>query len=60
MIDPKIASLVSCDFPKNTVVVFDEAHNIGNAVLLSIVIFIRRCLYRIYELCHFSAFFGSL
>ncbi len=29
MLDPKISELISKDFPKKSVVVFDEAHNIG-------------------------------
>ena len=29
LLDPKIADLVSKEMPKNAVVVFDEAHNIG-------------------------------
>ncbi len=29
MLDPKISDLVSKDFPKKSVLVFDEAHNIG-------------------------------
>ena len=29
LLDPKIAELVSRGFPKQCVVVFDEAHNIG-------------------------------
>jgi len=29
MLDPKIADMVSKEFPKQSVVVFDEAHNIG-------------------------------
>nr|VZI37462.1 unnamed protein product [Spirometra erinaceieuropaei] len=35
LLDPKIASLVSKDLPKNTVVVFDEAHNIDNVCIES-------------------------
>lgn len=35
MLDPKIASLVSSGFPKNTVVIFDEAHNIDNVCIES-------------------------
>ena len=33
VLDPKISEMVSKDFENNTVVVFDEAHNIGNSVL---------------------------
>ncbi len=34
MLDPKIAEMVSKDFPKQSVVVFDEAHNIGKKILV--------------------------
>jgi DNA excision repair protein ERCC-2 len=30
LLDPKIAEVVSKEISKNSVVVFDEAHNIGN------------------------------
>ncbi|VDL20290.1 unnamed protein product [Hymenolepis diminuta] len=42
MLDPKIAALVSSDFPKNTVVVFDEAHNIDNVCIESMSCVISR------------------
>ncbi|VDM03836.1 unnamed protein product [Schistocephalus solidus] len=42
LLDPKIASLVSKDFPKNTVVVFDEAHNIDNVCIESMSCVISR------------------
>jgi len=29
VIDPKIAALISADFAENSIIVFDEAHNIG-------------------------------
>lgn len=32
LLDPKIAELVSKEFSKKSVVVFDEAHNIGNDI----------------------------
>lgn len=35
MLDPKIAEMVSRNFTKKAVVVFDEAHNIGNPILYS-------------------------
>ena len=35
MLDPKIAEMVSRNFTKKAVVVFDEAHNIGNPILRS-------------------------
>jgi hypothetical protein len=42
IIDPKISDLVSKEFKKNSIVVFDEAHNIGSSLstpLLTIIIF---------------------
>nr|CDS28679.2 DNA repair helicase rad3:xp d [Hymenolepis microstoma] len=42
MLDPKIASLVSSEFPKNTVIVFDEAHNIDNVCIESMSCVISR------------------
>uniref|UniRef100_A0A5K3F0D8 General transcription and DNA repair factor IIH helicase subunit XPD n=1 Tax=Mesocestoides corti TaxID=53468 RepID=A0A5K3F0D8_MESCO len=42
LLDPKIASLVSSEFPKNTVVVFDEAHNIDNVCIESMSCVISR------------------
>ena len=36
MLDPKIAEMISKEFPKASVVVFDEAHNIGMYMVLSI------------------------
>lgn len=33
LLDPKIAELVSKGLPQQSVVVFDEAHNIGNVCL---------------------------
>ncbi|KAI3630788.1 hypothetical protein MIR68_012223 [Amoeboaphelidium protococcarum] len=33
LLDPKIASLVSKDLPSNSIVVFDEAHNIDNVCI---------------------------
>ncbi|TGZ61903.1 hypothetical protein CRM22_007740 [Opisthorchis felineus] len=35
LLDPKIANLVSRDLPKNSVIVFDEAHNIDNVCIES-------------------------
>ncbi|KAA3678550.1 DNA excision repair protein ERCC-2 [Paragonimus westermani] len=35
LLDPKIANLVSSDLPKNSVIVFDEAHNIDNVCIES-------------------------
>ena len=34
LLDPKIAELVSKGLPQQSVVVFDEAHNIGKVCLL--------------------------
>lgn len=34
LLDPKIAELVSKEFSKKSVVVFDEAHNIGMGIRL--------------------------
>ncbi|EUB64599.1 TFIIH basal transcription factor complex helicase subunit [Echinococcus granulosus] len=42
MLDPKVATYVSNDFPKNTVVVFDEAHNIDNVCIESMSCVISR------------------
>lgn len=33
MIDPKISNLVSKELQKDTIVVFDECHNIDNACI---------------------------
>lgn len=37
VLDPKIAEIVSKGLPKETVVVFDEAHNIGEYIQMYIV-----------------------
>lgn len=34
LIDPKIADIVSKDLKANSIVVFDEAHNIGDLLML--------------------------
>jgi len=34
LLDPKIAELVSKEFSKKSVVVFDEAHNIGISICI--------------------------
>ena len=44
LLDPKIAELVSKDLPKNTIVVFDEAHNIDNTCIDSMSVKITRKL----------------
>ena len=33
LLDPKIAGVVSKDLPRNSVVVFDEAHNIDSVCI---------------------------
>ena len=40
MLDPKIAGVVSKDLPRNSVVVFDEAHNI-DSVCIKVIFFLR-------------------
>lgn len=42
LLDPKIAELVSKELPKNSVVVFDEAHNIDNVCIESMSVTINR------------------
>ncbi|XP_014666749.1 PREDICTED: TFIIH basal transcription factor complex helicase XPD subunit-like [Priapulus caudatus] len=42
LLDPKIAELVSKEFSKKSVVVFDEAHNIDNVCIESMSVRIRR------------------
>lgn len=44
LLDPKIADLVSKELPKNSVVVFDEAHNIDNTCIDSMSVKINRKL----------------
>ena len=41
LLDPKISSVVSKSLPRNSIVVFDEAHNIdsGNEVKRSLILF---------------------
>ena len=34
ILDPKIAGMVSKEISKSSVVVFDEAHNIGKAIFI--------------------------
>ncbi len=48
LLDPKIAELVSKDLPRNSVVVFDEAHNIDNICIDSMSVKLNR---RILERC---------
>ena len=40
LLDPKIAELVSKGLPQQSVIVFDEAHNIGMSVCLLLFIYI--------------------
>lgn len=35
LLDPKVADQVSKELAKDAIVVFDEAHNIGNPVIIS-------------------------
>lgn len=42
LLDPKIADLVSKEFAKNSIVVFDEAHNIDNVCIESMSVTINR------------------
>lgn len=41
LLDPKIAEVVSKEISKTSVVVFDEAHNIGT--LITILIYLLEC-----------------
>lgn len=49
LLDPKIAELVSKELSKNSVVVFDEAHNIDNVCIESMSVTINR---KLLEKCH--------
>ncbi|XP_065068425.1 general transcription and DNA repair factor IIH helicase subunit XPD-like [Rhopilema esculentum] len=49
LLDPKIADLVSKEMAKNSVVVFDEAHNIDNVCIESMSVNINR---RTLDRCH--------
>ena len=40
LLDPKISSVVSRDLPRNSVVVFDEAHNIDSVCIKASIIFL--------------------
>ncbi|KAJ9058976.1 TFIIH/NER complex ATP-dependent 5'-3' DNA helicase subunit, variant 3 [Entomophthora muscae] len=42
LLDPKVAELISRDLPKDSIIVFDEAHNIDNVCLESLSIDIDR------------------
>ena len=43
LLDPKIAELVSKGLPQQSVIVFDEAHNIGMSVCMSITFYLYSC-----------------
>lgn len=49
LLDPKIAELVSKEMSKNSVVVFDEAHNIDNVCIESMSVTINR---KLLDKCH--------
>lgn len=49
LLDPKIAELISKELSKNSVVVFDEAHNIDNVCIESMSVTINR---KLLEKCH--------
>ena len=51
LLDPKIAELVSKDLPRNSVVVFDEAHNIDNICIDSMSVKLNR---KVLERCQTS------
>ncbi len=40
MIDPKIANIVSADIQKDSIIIFDECHNIDNVCIESLSMFI--------------------
>jgi DNA excision repair protein ERCC-2 len=42
LLDPKISNLVSKDLPEDCIVVFDECHNMDNACIDSLSLFIDR------------------
>lgn len=42
LLDPKVASLVSREFPRDAIVVFDEAHNIDNVCIESLSVDLSR------------------
>ena len=54
LLDPKIAEVVSRDLPKQTCVVFDEAHNIGKhardiEVIIKPQVSLERVIFRFWE-----------
>ena len=46
LLDPKIADIVSKELSKSSVVVFDEAHNIGNCKLVMKLLDIGQGIYK--------------
>ncbi len=56
LLDPKIAEQVSKDLPRNSVVVFDEAHNIDNTCIDSMSVKITR---RLIDRCQTSIQVGE-
>jgi DNA excision repair protein ERCC-2 len=40
MIDPKIANIVSADIQKDSIIIFDECHNIDNVCIESLSMYI--------------------
>jgi len=51
LLDPKIAEVVSKEMPRNSVIVFDEAHNIDNTCIDSMSVKITR---KLIDRCHTS------
>ncbi|UXI17089.1 cAMP-specific 3'5'-cyclic phosphodiesterase 4A-like [Sarcoptes scabiei] len=51
LLDPKIAELISKELSRNSVVVFDEAHNIDNVCIESMSVNINR---KLLERCHMN------
>ena len=56
LLDPKIADLVSKEMAKNSVVVFDEAHNIGMTHFLAIHQFDLRPRFENFSLPNYTTF----
>lgn len=62
LLDPKVADQVSKELAKDSIVVFDEAHNIGKYRSKDLVSpnhnFIRRRLHRVFEYRSHSSYAG--